>query len=172
MFDTYQAVYDAVRSRICNGDVGRAVREIAMNALDISHSVEMVRCDFQVVAYDMQRPSVLFKPRLSIDGDQWCALYGEDIQNGVTGFGASPALAMADFDENWNKPLTNLVKSCKHMKIHYEDWPDGGGIEVCDECRMSRYIWEQGESSWVMVDDITKARKELGKYLKEINDFE
>ena len=105
MSDSYQAIYDAVRSRISNGDVGRAVGDAARNAFDISHTVEMLRCDFQTVAYEMRRPSVLFRPNLSMDGNQWCALYGENLQSGVAGFGDTPALAMADFDAAWNKKL-------------------------------------------------------------------
>jgi hypothetical protein len=35
----------------------------------------------------------------------WCALYGENIQDGVAGFGKSPSLAMIDFDANWFKEL-------------------------------------------------------------------
>lgn len=44
---------------------------------------------------------VLYQPRISIDGDQWCALYGENLQDGVAGFGNSPAEAMAAFDRAW-----------------------------------------------------------------------
>ena len=50
-------------------------------------------------------PSVLYRPTLSVDGNQWCALYGKDFVNGVCGFGASPALAMQDFNLNWAKAL-------------------------------------------------------------------
>lgn len=46
-------------------------------------------------------PSVLYRPRLSRDGNAWCALYGEDLQLGVAGFGKSPAEAMAAFDAAW-----------------------------------------------------------------------
>lgn len=30
------------------------------------------------------------------DGNQWCALYGEDLQTGIAGFGNTPFLAMID----------------------------------------------------------------------------
>lgn len=30
------------------------------------------------------------------------------------------------------------MDKCGHLKTHNEDWPDGGGIEVCDECGMPR----------------------------------
>jgi hypothetical protein len=47
------------------------------------------------------QPSVILKPRLFMDGDQWCALYGDSIQEGVAGFGKSPRLAMEAFDKAW-----------------------------------------------------------------------
>lgn len=50
-------------------------------------------------------PSTIYKPRLFVDGDQWCALYGENIQDGVAGFGDSPFMAYADFDKQWCKSL-------------------------------------------------------------------
>lgn len=56
---------------------------------------------FQSVESWMTGPSVLYRPRLSIDGNKWCALYGDNSQDGVAGFGVSPAEAMADFDKNW-----------------------------------------------------------------------
>lgn len=56
--------------------------------------------------YDQQmRPSTLYKPRVYPDGNMWCALYGINIQEGVAGFGESPALAMEDFDANWHKKM-------------------------------------------------------------------
>jgi hypothetical protein len=47
------------------------------------------------------RQSTIYKPKLSIDGNQWCALYGDNIQDGVAGFGDSPEKAYQDFDKNW-----------------------------------------------------------------------
>jgi len=55
-----------------------------------------------------ERISTILRPRLSIDGNQWCALYGDNLQDGVAGFGDSPAEAMADFDASWHKKLTPL----------------------------------------------------------------
>ncbi len=54
--------------------------------------------------------------------------------------------------------------ACEHPKTHNEDWPDGGGIIVCDDCGMSKYVWEQGESDWQMVD-FKKRREELKRCL-------
>lgn len=48
---------------------------------------------------------------------------------------------------------------CRHQKTRFEDWPDGGVIEICEICGKSRHHWEQGESAWIMVHDIEDARK-------------
>ena len=55
-------------------------------------------------------PAYLLKPTLSIDGNQWCALYGNNQQNGVSGFGDSPYEAYADFDKEWLKKLDKESK--------------------------------------------------------------
>jgi len=54
-------------------------------------------------------PSTHLKPRLFPDGNMWCALYGENLQEGVCGFGKTPEGAMADFDRNFrNQTLPSL----------------------------------------------------------------
>ncbi len=95
----YQAIYDAVRSKIHMPDLDRLFRE----ALDISHPMQMIQQEFMIAAGEMQRPSVVFKPKLFPDGNMWCALFGDDLQNGVAGFGETPSLAMYDFDKNWRE---------------------------------------------------------------------
>lgn len=103
--DTYQPIYDAVRSRLSNGDIGMAIQEALRCDMD-THA----RNAFQEIVNagrEMQRPSVVFKPALSIDGNRWCALYGENLQDGVAGFGESPELAMLDFDAAWRASIKN-----------------------------------------------------------------
>jgi hypothetical protein len=52
------------------------------------------------------RPFFLMKPRLYPDGNQWCALYGDDLQSGLCGFGDTPEKAGLDFDRNfYGRPL-------------------------------------------------------------------
>lgn len=98
-----QEIYDAVRSRISGGDVGQAVRDVAREAFDISWQREAVKDELVRAAYEMQRPSVLFRPTISLDGDCYCALYGEDLMSGCAGFGKTMADTMADFDKNWTQ---------------------------------------------------------------------
>lgn len=43
------------------------------------------------------------KPRLFMDGDMWCALYGDNLQEGIAGFGKTPAKALFEFEANMHK---------------------------------------------------------------------
>ena len=102
MSDSYQAIYDAVRSRIHGGDIGSAVESVCREAFSMaSHHMACVAQDWSIAAVEQQRPCVVFKPTLSRDGSLYCVLFGEDLVQGVAGFGESPALAMTDFDKNW-----------------------------------------------------------------------
>lgn len=38
-----------------------------------------------------------FKPKIYRDGDSWCCLYGENIQEGICGFGENPMNAVYHF---------------------------------------------------------------------------
>lgn len=49
-------------------------------------------------ALDNRTWFAVLKPRVFPDGDQWCALYGENIQEGVAAFGDTPAKAAIQFD--------------------------------------------------------------------------
>ncbi len=106
MTDSYQAVYDAVRSRISGGNISEAIRDVAWQQLDISHFMARLQEQMYCVADHMQRPSVLFRPAMSIDGNMWCALYGDNLQDGVAGFGDTPDEAMRAFDQAWWKERT------------------------------------------------------------------
>lgn len=72
----------------------------------LEHWAQMAKESIAQAAAEQMRPAVSFKPRLSIDGDQWCALYGDDLQSGVAGFGKSPEEAMWDFDKAWSTAMT------------------------------------------------------------------
>lgn len=76
---------------------------LAANA--ICHAAEMSRENIRIAVSQYERPSTVYRPALFIDGNQWCALFGENLQDGVAGFGVSPSAEMYDFDNNWTKPL-------------------------------------------------------------------
>ena len=76
-----------------------AYQELAMNA--VCHAADMAKISWQEAAWEYQRPSVVFRPTLSKDGNMWCALLGDNLQEGVAGFGETPAKAMYAFDTAW-----------------------------------------------------------------------
>jgi len=61
------------------------------------------------VADEQRRPFVLLKPNMGKDGNQWSALYGDNIQEGICGYGDTPEDAARDFDNNWNRQKINVV---------------------------------------------------------------
>ena len=65
--------------------------------------IERCRNEMYAAACEERRPFVQLAKCLSIfiDGNQWCVLYGENLQDGVAGFGDSPELAAWNFDRAW-----------------------------------------------------------------------
>ena len=118
--EAYQAIYDAVRSRINNGDIGQAV-EAVMREANVAHYVERAAITITEEAVSAARahaaPSAMYRPALGIDGDQWCALYGANLQDGIAGFGDSPAEAMRDFDRAWGAKLPTQQASSKAYQV-------------------------------------------------------
>lgn len=85
-------------------------QDVVMNS--ICHAAAMAGEVWQQAAGEFQRPSVLYRPSIQPDGNKWCALYGDNLQEGVAGFGDTPDLAMRDFDKNWcGQKLTAVARS-------------------------------------------------------------
>ena len=82
-------------------DTPEVFHHIATNIVDLciatTKLTEEVMCS--------QRPSTIFRPVIALDGNKWCALYGDNPQEGIAGFGDSPADAMVDFDKQWNTKI-------------------------------------------------------------------
>lgn len=72
---------------------------MAANAL--CFAADQAKQSWQKAAWEYQRPSVVFKPALFKDGSAWCALFGDDLQVGIAGFGETPSKAMYAFDRAW-----------------------------------------------------------------------
>lgn len=51
----------------------------------------------------LQQPHVLMKAKVYKDGDKWCCLYGDNIEEGVAGFGDTPEEACTHFDNVWHE---------------------------------------------------------------------
>lgn len=47
----------------------------------------------------------MLKPKLSVDGNQWCCLYGDNLIDGVVGYGESPHKAVMAWNQEWFKQL-------------------------------------------------------------------
>lgn len=72
-------------------ELATRAHEAQLHSLHIAESVELERL----------RPFMLLRPKMFPDGNQWCALYGDNIQDGVCGFGDTPHQASVDFDIQW-----------------------------------------------------------------------
>ena len=107
-------------------------QRMAANA--ISHEAFCAGQAWQQAAAAHERPCVLWKPRLFIDGNQWCALFGENIQEGVVGFGDSPEEAMWAFDAAWRKKLSPLPGAQPTPSV-----PDGW-LRAIDEALVTAHI--------------------------------
>lgn len=106
MSETYDAVYQAAYQRIGYCNVQSAIDAALRDAFGMAnHHMQSVAQDATWAAQEYARPSAVYRPRIAIDGNMWCALYGDNIQEGVAGFGESPAKAMADFDKNWTAAI-------------------------------------------------------------------
>ncbi len=92
---------------------------------DFSHEAAMIvaviREEAAIIRAAVTSPSVLYKPTIAPDGNMWCALLGENLMEGVCGFGETPEKAMADFDRAWRKDPTHWAK----MHAAEKDGADG-----------------------------------------------
>ncbi len=54
-------------------------------------------------AMEYTRPFYMVRPRIYQDGDKWCALYGENIMEGVFAYGNTPNDAAYASDKVWRE---------------------------------------------------------------------
>ena len=102
MSEAFDAIYGVVNRAFC-GFSPTQILENAVRSFDISFYADRTSNTIQEAAMEYTRPSVLMRPKVYPDGDIWCALYGDDLQSGVAGFGKSPSEAMYDFDKKWTE---------------------------------------------------------------------
>jgi hypothetical protein len=67
-------------------------------------------------------PHVIMRPSIGLDGTAWCVLYGDNLQDGVAGFGDTPDAAMRAFDKAWLEQRTPAALS----RIPQAPESDGG----------------------------------------------
>lgn len=80
------------------------------------------------------RPFMLLRPRLFPEGNQWCALYGANLQEGVAGFGDTPANAAAQFDVEWLNARCVEQKACTNCFGDKQISMSDGSERRCDYC--------------------------------------
>ena len=81
-------------------DPGVVQMQMAAANLDFEAARERL-----ALTQEQLRPSYIYRPRIYPDGDQWCALMGADLQEGVAGFGDSPDSAYRAFDKAWYESI-------------------------------------------------------------------
>ena len=52
----------------------------------------------------------MLRPSLAQDGNQWCVLYGDNLQVGIAGFGDTPHHAVLAWNAEWHKKTTIAAK--------------------------------------------------------------
>ena len=75
----------------------------------MDNSIEYAR-HLQIIRDEVLRPSVKYQQslKISLDGNMYCVLLGENLMDGVAGFGETMFKAMNDFDTNFdNKKAPN-----------------------------------------------------------------
>ena len=72
------------------------------NTADIDNVTAQERSEFNLVS--------MLKPEIKRDGNQWCVLFGKDLQSGVAGFGDSIHQAAMDFNSQFYKKIESNEK--------------------------------------------------------------
>lgn len=68
------------------------------------HAARMAAEHFHVIVAE---PFTRLRPRMSVDGGSYCALYGDNLQDGVAGFGGSPFEAEQAFNKAWTAKINS-----------------------------------------------------------------
>jgi len=100
-----QDVYNAVSQRFSSFNAD-TLYDVIASRMDISFVASQVQHAIDDIVFEQARPSVLYRPNISQDGNAWSVLLGDNIAVGVCGYGDTPAEAMADFDKHWTESLS------------------------------------------------------------------
>lgn len=65
---------------------------------DSRYRTAQIAEDFAIVA--------ALKPCIKKEGNQWCVLYGDNLQEGICGFGKTPFEAIQNFNAEMYKPIS------------------------------------------------------------------
>lgn len=88
-------------------------------------------------------PPIELNIKLVVDGNQWCALIGENLQVGIAGFGNTRLGALMNLIDNYQKEHPGWVcKDCGEETRTF--WPDThrGDIGRCNICHFKHLLIE------------------------------
>lgn len=74
--------------------------------IDVSNDAYLARMAIVEAAAFTAAAHVRMRPSVFPDGTAWCCLYGDNLQEGVAGFGDTPEQACAAFDIAWSTGRT------------------------------------------------------------------
>lgn len=94
-----------------NGNLHREDSICLMNQL--TNDARMLHQEQMMLVIEQEEFNlfILLKPKIYKDRNMWCVLYGENIQEGICGFGASPILAIYEFNKAWREKLNNISQT-------------------------------------------------------------
>ena len=101
------------------------------------HASELMTIEHETAEYRRMWAVVLGLVPL-LDGDQYCVLWGADIQSGVAGFGSTPIEAMRSFDQAMyaKAPIRNTVPEGPDTEYRRPGkWTETPPPEETGECR-------------------------------------
>lgn len=87
-----------------------ACDSICNNASLVAQAFQSLAIDASRVVYEQLRPFILLRPKIYPDGNKWCCLYGDNLQEGVAAFGDTPDIASRQFDIEWLNQKLPAVK--------------------------------------------------------------
>ena len=76
------------------------INHFTENIMEFERDIQQSKLSAAIEAEEMNLFSIL-KPKIFVHNDQWCVLYGDDIETGICGFGSSPEKAVWDFNKAW-----------------------------------------------------------------------
>lgn len=104
MSDTYQAIFDAVRSRISAAHPGQILEQYLSSCFDSSWQNHAANA-FSEFAYAATRPSSYLPVKVLRDGNAWCCSLhwpkDSDLMEQLVAFGDTPDKACLEFDKIW-----------------------------------------------------------------------
>ena len=75
-------------------------------ATEVTGALHRMQMDFYGLMCDINQaktaPHVIYPTIVTLDGNEYCCLYGSNLQEGIAGFGKTPKEACQAFDNEWN----------------------------------------------------------------------